>query len=375
MIAPSTINAILQTSVQRIHQNFDQFDGQFPSYGDGDRTYHLTPNQNWLAAFWAGLLWLRAHHDASPATTAQAKSVLPSFAARLDKQIRLNHDIGFLFTLSARAQWQQTGDSEAREMALRAANILLGRFRTVGGYIQAWGEADDQDEAGRFIIDCLMNLPLLYWASQQTGDPRYAEAATTHAHTSATYLLRDDGTTYHTYFLDPNTGRPIGPKTHQGVADISVWARGQAWAVYGFTMAAEWTGDDAFCAAAITTANRYLQEAPPDAVSPWDYRLAEGNPVYPDSSADAIAAGGLLRLAAFTGESIYRDHAEQRLNMLATHAFDPREDAQGVLLHGTQHAPHKYGIDTYTIFGDYFFIEALMRLYGNAPDFWGPSTP
>jgi len=374
MISSLTTAAIIQTSMKRTQHNYDAFNGQFPAYGDGGNAYVLTANKNWLASFWAGLLWLSACEMATADASARAQSVLPSFEARLDNEVRLNHDIGFLFTLSARAQWQQIKDMEARDLALRAADVLLGRFREVGGYIQAWDGPENRNEAGRFIIDCLMNLPLLYWATRETDDPRYADAATVHAHTSAKYLLREDGTTYHTYFLNPDTGEAIGPKTHQGAADHSVWARGQAWAVYGFTLAAEWSNDNVLGEAAVAAADRYLKEAPPNAISLWDYRLPNEAPAYPDSSADAIAAGGLLRLASLTGKALYRDAAAQRLDVLAKQAFDQRKDAQGILLHGTQHAPHGYGVDTYTIFGDYFFTEALMRLSGTAPDFWGPTT-
>ena len=364
----------LDRALTRVQRNVSDFGSQFPSYGRGDHTYRLTPNQNWLAAFWAGLLWLRASKTGDPADVQRAAALLPSFAQRLEKHIRLNHDLGFLFTLSARAQWQQTAYPAAHALALQAADVLLARFHPIGGYIQAWDAKDDPDERGRFIIDCMMNLPLLYWATRETGNPVYADAATAHAQTSRRYLLRENGASYHTYFLNADTGEPVGPKTHQGYDDHSLWARGQAWAVYGFTMAAEWTGDEHFLEAATAAADCYLQEAPADGISPWDYRLAPGAAAHPDTSADAIAAGGLLRLAALTKNPNYRHHAEKRLSLLVEQAYDTRPDAQGLLLHGTQHAPHEYGVDTYTIFGDFFFLEAVMKFIGNAPDFWGPNA-
>jgi unsaturated chondroitin disaccharide hydrolase len=371
---PLKLDAIADHAVERIRRNIDIFGDQFPSYGDGNHAYHLTPNKNWLASFWAGLLWLSAVHTDNADLSTQTSKLLPSFIARLDNNIRLNHDIGFLFTLSARAQWQQTADDLAKDVALRAADCLLARYRPIGGFIQAWDDEDNRDESGHFIIDCMMNLPLLYWATRETDDPKYADAATAHAQVSARYLVREDGTTYHTYFLDPSTGDPIGPKTHQGYADDSVWSRGQAWAIYGFTMAYEWTQQQLLLETAIATANRYLQEAPPDAISPWDYRLSAEAPAYPDSSADAIAAGGLLRLAKASNKPTYRDAAIDRVRILHRDAYDHHEQGQGLLLHGTQHAPHNYGIDTYTIFGDFFFLETVMHLLGTAPDFWGPNA-
>jgi unsaturated chondroitin disaccharide hydrolase len=366
--------ALLPVVASRIRHNYAAYDMFFPAYGSPtlDGAYKLTANQNWLAAFWAGLLWLVANHDGDPDDVHHATSLLPSFIKRLNDNTRLNHDLGFLFTLSARAQWQYTADPIAYKTAIRAADVLLGRFRPTGKFIQAWDDEDNRDERGRFIIDCMMNLPLLYWASRETGQPEYAQAATAHAHTSARYLLSDDGSSYHTFYLNADTGEPIGPKTHQGYADDSLWSRGQGWAIYGFTMAYEWTQEPTFLQAAQSAAHRYLAEVTSDAIAPWDFRLPADATAYPDSSADAIAAGGLLRLAKATDDPTYRKNAESRLRVLIEKAFDTRSGVQGLLLHGSQHVPHGYGVDTYTIFGDFFFLEAVMTLLNAAPDFWGP---
>jgi unsaturated chondroitin disaccharide hydrolase len=311
---------------------------------------------------------------------------LPTFRQRLQQQIHITHDLGFLFTLSARAQWQLTGDEEARQLALRAAQELVGRYRPAGRYIQAWGQASDPLENGRAIVDTLMNLPLLFWASGQTGNPAYRRAAQEHAETSRRYLLRPDGATYHTFFFDRESGEPIGPRTHQGYADDSLWARGQAWAIYGFALAAEWctapsvdgalSTDSApsFLDAARRAARRFLAELPPDGLPTWDLRLPEEAPHYPDSSAAAIAAGGLLRLARLEGSpdgGEFGRAARALLRSLAACCFETEPEAQGLLRHGTYHAHKKLGVDTFFICGDYFFLEALLAAQGQAPDFWG----
>lgn len=359
-------------AIKRIQQNVTIFDGAFPSYGNGETHYNLTPNQNWLASFWAGLLWLTYAVTQDSSDCLAAENLLPSFAKRLDDGIRLNHDLGFLFTLSARAQYQLAEDKAALDLAIRAADVLIARFQPVGAYIQAWGDLDDPEQAGRFIIDCMMNLPFLFWISDKTGDDRYADVARAHARTSQRYLLRPDGSSYHTYYLNPATGDPLGPKTHQGYADESLWARGQAWAIFGFSVVAAWWDDDDMLASAKAAADCYLKHAPLTSITPWDLALPDEGPHYPDSSADAIAANGLLRLAALTGDNEYRSKAIQLLEMLSQQAFDQRSDAQGLLNHGTQHAPHNYGIDTYVIYGDYFYLEALLQLTKQAPEFWGP---
>ncbi|MGJ3240117.1 MAG: glycoside hydrolase family 88 protein [Anaerolineae bacterium] len=357
--------------IKRIRQNYQQYEGLFPSHGDSNKQYLLTPNQNWLASFWSGLLWLVYAQTGEKQDLRNASHLLPSFEERLNKKIRLNHDLGFIFTLSAHAAYQLVDDQHAKNLALRATEALYQRFNPAGQYIQAWGDKDDPQEAGRIIIDCMMNLPLLFQAHMETGEQKYYDAALAHAKISQRYLIRDDYSNYHTYFLNPEDGNPIRPKTHQGYADDSLWARGQGWAIYGFTMAAEWTGDSSFIETAKGALERYFTDAPITEITPYDLRLPHDAPAYPDSSADAIVAGGLLRLADLTGEQIYRDKAISLLMMLYERAFDTRPDVQGLLLHGTQHAPHNYGVDTYTIFGDYFFLEGLMRLTGTAPDFWG----
>ncbi len=167
-------------------------------------------------------------HRATTRCARKPRSLLPNFQDRLDRQIHITHDLGFLYTLSARAQYQLTGDQSARDLAIRAAFELAKRYRPKGEYIQAWGPVGDPQDGGRMIIDTMMNLPLLFWASRQTGEPEFHDIARQHAITAAKYLVRADGSTYHTFLFDQDTGEPIGGRTHQGYADDSLWARGQA---------------------------------------------------------------------------------------------------------------------------------------------------
>ena len=370
----ASLKIALAESLARVRRHHGTFGSRFPTVGDGTR-YQLAGNDHWLAGFWPGLLWLAYAATGDEELRGHAEALLPSFEERLDRRVHINHDLGFLFTLSARAQWQLTGHGRARELALWAVRELLPRYRPQGRYIQAWGPVGDPVEGGRIIIDTMMNLPLLFWASGQTGDPRYHRAALEHAETSLRYLLRPDGSTYHTFFLDQETGEPIGPRTHQGYADDSLWARGQAWAIYGFALAAEWCADSRFLDAARRAARRFMAELPPDGVPWWDLRLPEGAPHYPDSSAGAIAAGGMWRLARLQdGEekNEFQSVAQALLDSLIARCFETRPEAQGLLRHGTYDANKGWGVDAYFVCGDYFFLEALLALEGEAPDFWGP---
>ncbi|MGD9143937.1 MAG: glycoside hydrolase family 88 protein [Anaerolineae bacterium] len=377
MWTPSTDQrAALEDSLARIRRHHGAFGTQFPIVGEGIR-YQLSENNHWLAGFWTGLLWLAYAATGDEDLKAHAGSLLSTFRERLEKRVHITHDLGFLYSLSARAQWEMSGDEGARQLALQAAGELVQRYRPAGRYIQAWGEVGDPEEGGRTIIDTMMNLPLLFWASGQTGDPVYQRAAQDHAETSRKYLVRPDGASYHTFFFDQASGQPLGPRTHQGYADDSLWARGQAWAIFGFAVAADWCQDEELLDASRRAARRFMAELPPDGVPTWDLRLPGDAPRYRDSSAGAIAASGLLRLARLVaGEEREQFHrsALTLLNALVANCFETEPEGQGLLRDGTYHAHKGWGVEEYFICGDYFFQEVLLALEGGAPDFWGPGT-
>lgn len=376
------LRTTLHTLFDRVRRDQAIFGDQYPTVGQG-KMYVTGPNDNWLAGFWPGLLWLTYAGTNDETLKTDAAGRLASFEKRLDDRVHITHDLGFLYTLSARAQWQLTGEDRAQTLALRAASELAARYRPVGSYIQAWDAIGSPENGGRIIIDTMMNIHLLFWASALTGDSMYHDIACQHADTSAEYLVRDDYSTYHTFFFDQETGEPIGPETHQGYSDNSLWSRGQAWAIYGFAAAAEWCCDRRarYLALSERTAQRLLAELPPDRVPLWDLRLPDDAPRYPDTSAGVIAASGMLRLA----RQLDRENAQGRAQAIRVAAtrlvqvmlnryLETEPDAQGLLRGGTYHAHKQWGVDAYFICGDYFLLEALMLLVGSCPDFWGPAT-
>jgi unsaturated chondroitin disaccharide hydrolase len=367
-----TTTDVLSASLDRVRRNIARFNGRFPNHGDG-LAYTLNDNHNWLAAFWPGLLWLSYAAGDEPLFRETAVSLLPTFRARLAEGIHITHDLGFLYTLSGRAQWQLTGDEDARRLALKAADALLARYRRPGRYIQAWGPVGDPEEGGRMIADTMMNIPLLFWAGAQTGNGRYHDAAYHHAQTSRRYLLREDGSSFHTYFLNQESGAPIAGRTHQGYADHSLWARGHAWLIYGFALAGHWCDEPDFLDAARRAAARFLAELPPDQIPLWDLRLPPEEPAYRDSSAAAIAACGLLRIAQLTNDPQAQAEGESLVTALINHCLETDPAGEGLLKHGALHIPKGWAPDDYLIFGDYFFLEALLTLENKNPDFWGPT--
>jgi len=364
----------LELCLDRIRHNVTAFAGQFPFVGSGN-SFILGPNDHWMTSFWTGELWLAYAITGDDFFCNAASLQLETFHQRLIDNIDISHDLGFLYTLSAVAQYKLTGDEKARSVALTAADRLTERFNPRGEYIQAWGPPGDPQEGGRFIVDCLMNLPLLHWATEQTGDPRYADVANRHARTTRRYIIRPDGSTAHTFFMNPETGEPIGQKTRQGYADGSLWSRGQAWAITGFALAHEWSSEVDFLAASRQTADTFLAEITPDYVPFWDFRLPEDAPQVRDTSAGVIAAAGLTRLANLLDDGSserYRAAAHRLLDAQLEAAFNPTPaDIQGLLAKATYLATRPDHAEQYTLFGDYFFLEALARQAGYDVDFWG----
>jgi len=217
----------------------------------------------------------------------------------------------------------------------------------------------------------MMNVHLLFWASEQTGAARYYEAAYEHTHRSCEYLVRGDGSSFHTYFFDQETGKPIAGRTHQGYSDDSCWARGQAWLIYGLSIAAQWCDEPLFLDTAQRVASYFLANLPDDQIPIWDLRLPPDETPYRDSSAAAIATCGLLRIANLTNDAEMQAAGERLLAALMTRCLETDAAGQGLLKHGALHIPKGWVPDGYLIFGDYFFLEALLTVEGSAPDLWG----
>jgi unsaturated chondroitin disaccharide hydrolase len=259
--------------------------------------------------------------------------------------------------------WRSTGDRTARDAALAAADHLLTRVLEPAGIIQAWGDMRDPRQQGRTIIDSLMNTPLLFWASEASGDPRYAAAARRHTTQLRDHILRPDDTTFHTFYWDPRTGAPLRGETEQGNADESCWARGQAWGIYGFALNHRHTGDASFLEASRRCADYFLAHLPADGIAYWDLEFSDGSDEERDSSAAAIAASGLLELAAGLADGErYRIAAERILqSLIAGYSTAGHPHANALLRHGVYDKPKGVGVDEGTLWGDYFYLEALTR--------------
>ena len=272
----------------------------------------------------------------------------------------LNHDVGFMYLLSCGADHKLTGDGQAALDTLHAASLLMGRFNPAG-YIRAWNQPA---QAGFAIIDCMMNLSLLYWASRKTGDPRFAHTADVHAHTALREFLRPDGSVSHIIEFDPETGARVKEHPGQGYALGSQWSRGQAWGLYGFTLAYLNTEKPEYLDAARRIAANFMAHIRPDGLTDCDFCQPDTEERI-DNIAGAIAACGLMELEKATGDAAYRNAALRLTDGLLDHCCDWTDQRLGVLTHCTA-SYHDDGAGRHTniVYGDYFLMEALAKLNG-----------
>lgn len=345
--------------------------GIIPYKSEGGR-YVPSPfdgNSWWTGGFWPGIMWQLYHATGEAVYRTEALRVEEMLTRELMTFDLLNHDVGFMYMLSTGAHYRLTGDETARTNTLHAASLLMGRFNPEG-FIRAW---PGSDRAGYAIIDCMMNLTLLYWASWQTGDPRYNKVARIHADTTMREFLREDGSSCHIVVFDPESGKALERPRGQGYAEGSSWSRGQAWALYGFTLAGLNLGESKYIDAARRCAKYFMAHIREDGLTDSDFCQPEGEERI-DNIAGACAACGLLELAdAVGGEEAetYRAAAEKLLRALDTLCADWSEEAPGILQRCTA-SYHDDGAGRHVniLYGDYFFVEALCKLRGTDAKLW-----
>ena len=372
----AVIDRAIAQALASVERNLRHFGQQFPTPSSTNGVYGTMDNTEWTNGFWTGMLWLAYEVSGEARYRDAAHANVLSFDKRQRERINVNHhDLGFLYSLSCVAGYKLTGEQVAADAALAAADLLIQRYLPNAGIIQAWGDLNDPAQRGRMIIDCNLNLPLLYWASGHTGKPVYREIADQHIAAAARHIVRPDGSTFHTFFFDGETGQPVQGKTHQGYADDSCWARGQAWGISGFPLAAAHNGDTGLLELSKVVANYYLNRLPADGICYWDLIFTEGSEER-DSSATAVAACGLLELARALPllDPLRAEYETAALGMVATLSEHyVQQDAPpggGLLRHAVYHKPNRIGVDESCIWGDYFYMEALVRLTRMWEPYW-----
>lgn len=336
-------------------------DGRYEDMGDKSINW-------WTNGFWAGIMWQMYHGTGDAKYKDVAETVEKRLDMALDNYDMLDHDVGFMWLHTAVANYRLTGNKESRVRGLKAASILASRYNLEGKYIRAWNGQESS-----IIVDCLMNLPMLYWASEQVQDPRFKMIGQNHSDTSIKHLVREDGSCNHVVELNPYTGEFINNPGGQGYEQGSSWSRGHAWVIYGMSLAYKYNGDKAYLDAAKKVAHYFIANvSQTDYVPLIDFR-APKVPVYYDTTAGACAACGLLELSNHVSEyekKLYIQTAFKILKSMSDKHCDYNKDTDGILDYGSGKYHREDDRHVPIIYGDYFLIELVLRFLDKEAMLW-----
>ena len=325
----------------------------------------------WTNGFWPATMWqmYRITGDALYRKEALRAEKMLDEAQRDFKN--LSHDVGFMWLIHSGVRYALEKNPDSYDRTLFAANTLAGRFNP-NGFIRAW---NGEGREGWAIVDCMMNLPLLYWATEVTGDPRYRLIATRHADTTMTHFVREDGSCNHIVIFNPENGEFVDNPGGQGYESGSSWSRGQSWALYGFVLSWLHTGDARYLNTAKRVAHYFISQITDDWMPRCDFRQPE-EPAIKDNAAGNIAACGLLELARAVPEAegrFYFDAAMRILKAQERDAADWSEEEPAIFQKCTSAWHDVPGRHMTMNYGDYYFVEAVNKLRGDQMLFWYPN--
>jgi len=322
----------------------------------------LVASRDWTSGFFPGVLWFLDEYTGKEQWKSQARA----FTAKMERE-KTNggtHDMGFKIYCSYGTGYRLTNDPAYRDIIIQSAKTLITRFRPITGTIRSWDHSGDK-WAYPVIIDNMMNLELLFAATQLTGDSSFYKIAVTHANTTMKNHFRPDYSSYHVVEYDTLTGKVVKRNTHQGFAHESAWSRGQAWGLYGYTMCYRFTKDIKYLEQAEKIATFMLNHPnmPKDLVPYWDYNAPDIPNEERDASAAAVLASGLYELSLYSKNSkYYKTTADKIVESLTNNYRSPVGENKGfILLHSTGSKPGKSEVDVPLSYADYYYLEALMR--------------
>ncbi len=340
--------------------DFSKFPRSLKKSGD----IKMVNTSDWTSGFYPGVLWLM--YGLTEDIYWKQNATLFTNALESEQNNTLDHDIGFKMMSSFGLGYKFTKDQHYREVLIQSAKTLTTRFNSKVGCIRSWDHHEDK-WGFPVIIDNLMNLELLFWAWKETGDQDFYNVASTHAKTTLKNHFREDYSSYHVVNYDTVSGAAIHKATHQGFSDNSSWARGEAWALYGYTMAYRETTDNQFLTQAEEIANYIINIArlPQDFVPLWDFSVNSTGGEPKDASSAAIIASALFELSTLTktNSQEYLGVANKIIKSLSSeNYFNVQGENKGFLLkHSTGSKPKNSEVDVPLIYADYYFLEALSR--------------
>ena len=324
----------------------------------------------WTNGFWPGLMWLMYQGTGNEQYKETARRGQKLLNEALKNYEALHHDVGFMWHLASSVDYILTGNQEAKQTALYVASTLASRYNLNGHFIRAWNGGDRK---GWVIIDCMMNIPLLYWASRELDDPRFKYIAMSHADNTIKSHIRPDGSVNHIVNFDIETGEILENIGGQGYEVGSSWSRGQAWALYGYILSYIHTGKQDYMDVAKRVAHYFIANIREDATPLVDFRAPDEPKMY-DTTAGACAACGLIEIANNVTQyekKLYLGAAIDILKSLEREHVNWSLDEDSILQDGTEaYHSKKQGVEIPIIFGDYFFAEAFYKLKELGPLFW-----
>lgn len=332
---------------------------------EGQHTWNLrkVSLEEWCSGFWPGILWMDFAYNKSEAVKKAAEGYTDALISVIRKPV-FDHDIGFIAIGSMLKGYEMTKKEAYRQAALHAADSLVTLFNPQVGTILSWPRHVRDYGGHNTIMDNMMNLELLFWAAENGGSQHLKDIAIRHAETTMKNHFRPDGSCYHVAVYDTITGKFIKGVTHQGFSDQSMWSRGQSWAIYGYTMMYRYTRDQRFLDFAQKATDIYLKrlgETSDDMIPYWD--MDAPLPSSKDASAACIVASALLELDQYAPMKGYRTKAIRMLADLGSPRYQSRSQNVSFLLHSTGHHPAGSEIDASIVYSDYYYIEALLKLY------------
>ena len=352
--------------ISQIDKLIVDMDGGIPGSQSYNYCYKAEGGKTWTDGFWGGMLNLAYEYTGCEKYKEESLKQVDIFYDRIVRKDAVDHhDMGFLYSPSCLAAYDLYQSEKALEAAILAADNLISRYREKGEFIQAWGAIDNNPQTYRLIIDCLLNLPLLYRISELTGKPIYREIAEKHFRTASKYVIRKDFSTNHTYYFDVETGAPLRATTVQGYSDDSMWARGQGWGIYGLALNYKYLKDETILEKFNGVTNAFIRQLPEDNIPYWDMIFVDGSEPR-DTSAASIAICGILEMEKYHPNPVFRNKAKEMLEALVKNQTTKKLAGSNGLIMNSMYNRKAGHQPECSIWGDYYVMEALCRY--NKPD-------
>jgi len=364
IILKTRLENAIKDAQAKVDSCLKTFTFAFPGAQSSGYVYEPTAEFGWTEGFWTGILWIMYELTGNEEYRNAAEIQCGIFSIREEKGIKLDHhDLGFLYTLSCVAAYKITGDEKYKAIALKAADRLCLRWRSKGKFLQAWAMPVC------LIIDTLLNIPLLRWASEVSGNPKYSGIAKAHLDTALETIIRDDFTTRHIYMFDAETEAPLHGIAGQAYSADSCWARGQAWAIAGLAISYSYTKDEKLIPFFNGVTEHFINNLPADYIPYWDLIFTSGNEPR-DTSAAAIAICGILEMGKHIPNPKFEEAADKMLtSLMDNYTTRNLSFSNGLLTDGMYDRNRGHGSEC-NIWGDYFYLEAIIRKTKNWNRYW-----